>query len=93
MQFFSRPPALGVPDGIPVRFAAPLGKLEIAAGGDDDAADPVRHEGADLQQLGPRVAPGVADLDGQSLLTGDPEHAVDEYGRELTAHMRLEVSA
>ena len=28
--------ALGVPDGIAVRFAAPLGKLEIAAGGDDD---------------------------------------------------------
>jgi type IV pilus assembly protein PilM len=28
--------ALGVPGGIPVRFAAPLGKLEIAAGGDDD---------------------------------------------------------
>ena len=28
--------ALGVPDGIPVRFAAPLGKLEIAAGGEDD---------------------------------------------------------
>jgi type IV pilus assembly protein PilM len=28
--------ALGVPDGIPVRFASPLGKLEIAAGGDDD---------------------------------------------------------
>lgn len=28
--------ALGVPDGIGVRFAAPLGKLEIAAGGDDD---------------------------------------------------------
>ena len=28
--------ALGVPDGIPVRFAAPLGRLEIAAGGEDD---------------------------------------------------------
>ena len=28
--------ALGVPDGIGVRFAAPLGKLEIAAGGEDD---------------------------------------------------------
>lgn len=28
--------ALGVPDGIAVRFAAPLGKLEIAAGGEDD---------------------------------------------------------
>ena len=28
--------ALGVPSGIPVRFSAPLGKLEIAAGGDDD---------------------------------------------------------
>jgi type IV pilus assembly protein PilM len=28
--------ALGVPDGIPVRFAAPLGKLEISAGGEDD---------------------------------------------------------
>jgi type IV pilus assembly protein PilM len=27
---------LGVPDGIPVRFASPLGKLEIAAGGDED---------------------------------------------------------
>ena len=27
---------LGVPDGIPVRFAAPLGKLEVAAGGEDD---------------------------------------------------------
>jgi len=28
--------ALGVPNGIAVRFAAPLGKLEIAAGGEDD---------------------------------------------------------
>ncbi len=28
--------ALGVPDGLAVRFAAPLGKLEIAAGGEDD---------------------------------------------------------
>jgi type IV pilus assembly protein PilM len=28
--------ALGVPDHIPVRFASPLGRLEIAAGGDDD---------------------------------------------------------
>ena len=28
--------ALGVPDGIPVRFASPLGRLEIAAGGEDD---------------------------------------------------------
>jgi type IV pilus assembly protein PilM len=28
--------ALGVPDGLPVRFAAPLGRLEIAAGGEDD---------------------------------------------------------
>ena len=28
--------ALGVPDGIAVRFAAPLGKLEIAAGTDED---------------------------------------------------------
>ncbi len=28
--------ALGVPDGIPVRFAAPLGKLEVAAGGEED---------------------------------------------------------
>jgi len=28
--------ALGVPHGIAVRFAAPLGKLEIAAGGEDD---------------------------------------------------------
>ncbi len=28
--------SLGVPGGINVRFAAPLGKLEIAAGGDDD---------------------------------------------------------
>ena len=28
--------ALGVPDGIAVRFAAPLGKLEIGAGGEDD---------------------------------------------------------
>ena len=28
--------ALGVPEGIPVRFASPLGKLEINAGGDDD---------------------------------------------------------
>ena len=28
--------ALGVPDGIPVRFAAPLGKVEITAGGEDD---------------------------------------------------------
>jgi type IV pilus assembly protein PilM len=27
---------LGVPDGIHVRFASPLGRLEIAAGGDDD---------------------------------------------------------
>jgi type IV pilus assembly protein PilM len=28
--------ALGVPNGIPVRFAAPLGRLEIAAGGEGD---------------------------------------------------------
>lgn len=28
--------ALGVPDGIPVRFAAPLGKLEVAASGVED---------------------------------------------------------
>jgi type IV pilus assembly protein PilM len=28
--------ALGVPDGLSVRFAAPLGKLEITAGGDED---------------------------------------------------------
>jgi len=28
--------ALGVPDGIPVRFASPLGKLEVAAGGGED---------------------------------------------------------
>jgi type IV pilus assembly protein PilM len=28
--------ALGVPEGIPVRFASPLGKLEIAAGSEDD---------------------------------------------------------
>ena len=28
--------ALGVPDGIPVRFAAPLGKLEVGAGNEDD---------------------------------------------------------
>jgi type IV pilus assembly protein PilM len=28
--------ALGVPEGIPVRFAAPLGRLEIAAGGEED---------------------------------------------------------
>jgi type IV pilus assembly protein PilM len=28
--------SLGVPDGIPVRFAAPLGKLEIGAGTDED---------------------------------------------------------
>jgi type IV pilus assembly protein PilM len=28
--------ALGVPEGIPVRFASPLGKLEIAASGDGD---------------------------------------------------------
>jgi hypothetical protein len=28
--------ALGVPDGIAVRFASPLGKLEVAVGGDDD---------------------------------------------------------
>jgi type IV pilus assembly protein PilM len=28
--------ALGVPDGIPVRFAAPLGRLEISAGREDD---------------------------------------------------------
>jgi type IV pilus assembly protein PilM len=28
--------ALGVPNGIPVRFASPLGKLEVAAGGEDD---------------------------------------------------------
>jgi len=28
--------ALGVPEGIAVRFAAPLGKLEITAGGDED---------------------------------------------------------
>lgn len=28
--------ALGIPDGISVRFASPLGKLEIATGGEDD---------------------------------------------------------
>ena len=28
--------ALGVPDGIPVRFASPLGQLEITAGGEED---------------------------------------------------------
>jgi type IV pilus assembly protein PilM len=28
--------ALGVPDGIPVRFAAPLGRLEVAAGARED---------------------------------------------------------
>lgn len=27
---------LGVPEGIPVRFASPLGKLQISAGGEDD---------------------------------------------------------
>jgi type IV pilus assembly protein PilM len=40
--------ALGVPNGLPVRFAAPLGRLEIAAGGEDDQRHLTRATGLAL---------------------------------------------
>ena len=62
-------------------------RVVVARPGDDDDADPLGDEVADLPQLGLRVAPGVADLHQQPLLAGDLDDPAGDLGEVRVVHL------